>query len=116
MIPAVFRRPGRWWPLYIGWIALCALLFAALGRLEDPSRPHGRILSNDAGVRALQIAEARGMRGLEVVHVAAARAGEGAAEERWIVLLDQVPHSGGGVVVELRARDGRLLALRAPVK
>ena len=105
----------RW--LYILWIALCAILFLALRGAEDPSRPQGRILSIEAGVRALVIARARGFEGYEVVHVARARAGEGAAEHRWIVLLDKVPHTRlkDAVVVELKVEDGTLLRVRKPV-
>jgi hypothetical protein len=104
----------RW--LYPAWIAVCAVLFLALGGLEDPSRPRGRILSIEAGTRALEIARARGLDGYEVVHVARARAGEGAAEHRWIVLLDRVPHTrlAEAVVVELRVEDGTLLRVRKP--
>ena len=110
------RRPRRWWPLYGGWIALCALLFFALADLEDPSRPKGRILSIQAGQRALAIAQQRGYRGYEVVHVARARRNEGAAEDRWVVLLDQVPHTRleRAVVVELDVASGRLLRVRKP--
>ena len=113
---AVFRRPRRWWPLYIGWIALCAILFLALGDLEDPSRPKGRILSIEAGQRALAVAGSRGLRGFEVVHVARARAGEGAPEDRWVVLLDRVPHTRlrEAVVVELHRETGDLLRVRRP--
>ena len=84
--------------------------------MEDPSRPKGRILSIDAGRRALAIATDRGLRGYEVVHVARARANEGAAEDRWIVLLDLVPHTRlrEAVVVELRVEDGTLLRIRKP--
>lgn len=105
----------RW--LYILWIALCAVLFVALRGAEDPSRPQGRILSLEAGTRALAIAKARGFEGYEVVHVARARAGEGGAEHRWIVLLDQVPHTSlkRAVVVELRVEDGTLLRVRKAV-
>jgi len=104
----------RW--LYPSWIALCAILFVALGGAEDPSRPKGRILSVEAGRHALVIAEQRGLRGYEVVHVARARKGEGAAEDRWVVLLDQVPHTSlkQAVVVELRVEDGTLLRVRKP--
>jgi hypothetical protein len=110
----MFRR--RLWPLLLVWLAVCAILFFALRGLEDPSRPKGRILSVDAGRRALVIAEGRGLRGLEVVHVARARAGEGGKEDRWVVLLDKVPHTSlrEAVVVELRSSDGRLIAMRAP--
>jgi hypothetical protein len=110
------RRPRRWWPLYAGWIALCALLFFALSDLEDPSRPKGRILSIEAGQRALAIATQRGYRGYEVVHVARARRNEGAAEERWVVLLDKVPHTRlrDAVVVELDVATGTLLRMRRP--
>ena len=104
----------RW--LYILWIALCAILFLALRGAEDPSRPQGRILSIEAGVRALAIARARGLEDYEVVHVARAREGEGAAEHRWIVLLDKVPHTRlkEAIVVELRTSDGSLLGIRRP--
>jgi hypothetical protein len=111
----VFRRPRRWWPWYLGWIAICAFLFFALGGLEDPSRPKGRLLSIDAGLRARAIVRERGFRDYEVVHVARARRGEGGTEDRWVVLLDQVPHTSlrAAVVVELSG-DGTLLRLRKP--
>ena len=105
------------WP-YLAWIALCAVLFLALRNLEDPSRPKGRILSIDAGVRAMTLMRARDARyrEYEVVHVAFARRDEGGSEERWVVLLDRVPHTSlrETVVVELRASDGTLLAIRRP--
>ena len=84
--------------------------------MEDPSRPKGRILSIDAGRRALVIAKDRGLHGFEVVHVARARANEGAAEDRWIVLLDKRPHTRlrEAVVIELRVEDGVLLRIRKP--
>ncbi|HEY0158938.1 MAG TPA: hypothetical protein VGF28_16760 [Thermoanaerobaculia bacterium] len=112
----MIRRPRRWWPLYAGWIALCALLFFALSDLQDPSRPKGRILSIHAGQRALAIARERGYRDYEVVHVARGRRSEGAAEDRWVVLLDKVPHTRlrEAVVVELTVEDGTLLRLRKP--
>ena len=96
---------------------VCAILFLALDGLEDPSRPRGRILSLEAGQRALALADARGLRGYEIVHVARARAGEGAPEDRWVVLLDRVPHTRlrEAVVMELGVEDGRLLRLRRPV-
>lgn len=104
----------RW--LYPAWIVLCVILFFALRGLEDPSRPKGRILSLEAGQRALSVARERGLRSYEVVHVARARAGEGAAEDRWIVLLDKVPHTRlrEAVVVEVRVEDGTLLRIRKP--
>jgi hypothetical protein len=116
MIAPVIRRPRRWWPLYIGWIFLCAVLFFATRGFEDPSRPKGRILSIEAGERALTFARERGYRDYEVVHVARARAKEGGAEERWVVLLDKVPHTSlrEAVVVEVELATGRLLRLRAP--
>jgi len=106
--------PRRWWPLYIAWIALCAILFVTMRGLEDPSRPTGQILSIEAGHRALAIARDRGLGDHHVVHVARAREGEGGAEDRWIVLLDRVPHTRleEAVVVELGAEDGRLLGMR----
>jgi hypothetical protein len=107
----VFRR--FWW-LYIAWIALCAVLFVALASLEDPARPKGRILSIDAGRQALAVARDRGLRGYEVVHVARARAGEGGREDRWVVLLDRVPHTAlaQAVVVELDAATGTPIKMR----
>jgi hypothetical protein len=104
----------RW--LYPAWFLVCAALFVVLGGAEDPSRPKGRILSIEAGQRALQIARERGFRGYEVVHVARARGGEGRAEDRWIVLLDTVPHTSlrEAVVIEVRAEDGTLLDIRKP--
>jgi hypothetical protein len=110
------HRPRRWWPLYLGWIALCAILFLALSGLEDPSRPTGRILSIEAGHRALTLARARGIVQHHVVHVARARKGEGGNDDRWIVLLDRVPHTRleEAVVVELGVEDGRLLRMRKP--
>jgi hypothetical protein len=112
----MMRRPRRWWPLYTSWIAFCALLFLALANAEDPSRPEGRILSIDAGVRARAVAASRGYSGYEVVHVARARAGEGASHPRWIVLLDRVPRSSlrEAIVVELDETTGALLAIRRP--
>ena len=116
MIHAVIRRPRRWWPLYLSWIALCALLFLVLSNAEDPSRPEGRILSVDAGVRARSLAASRGFAGYEVVHVARARAGEGGARSRWIVLLDRVPRTSlrEAIVVELDESSGELLRIRRP--
>ena len=104
----------RW--LYPAWFVLCVVLFFALRGMEDPSRPKGRILSIEAGQRALSMARERGMRGYEVVHVARARQNEGAAEDRWVVLLDKVPHTRlrQAVVVELRVEDGTLLRIRKP--
>jgi hypothetical protein len=103
--------------IYVSWIALCAVLFFGLRGAEDPSRRGDRILNNDAAARAASIltADAR-YRGYEVVHIAYANRGEGGAEARWVVLLDRVPHSAlhDARVVELRAKDGRLLGIRAP--
>jgi hypothetical protein len=108
--------PRRWWPFYLGWIAFCAILFVTLRGLEDPSRPTGQILSIEAGQRARELASQHGLLGLEVVHVARARKGEGGNADRWIVLLDRVPHTSlrEAVVVELAVEDGRLLRLRKP--
>jgi hypothetical protein len=109
-------RPRRFALAVLVWAVCCAILFVALDGFEDPSRPKGRVLSTDAGRRALAIATERGYRGYEVVHVARGRAGEGAAEDRWIVLLDTVPHSGfeRAVVVELGLESGKLLRIRMP--
>ena len=107
-------RDYRFPALYVAWILFCALLFFALRGAEDPSRRSGRILSTDAG--RLALAELK-RPGYVVVHVAWARAAEGAPEQRWIVLLDRIPHTAlrEAVVVELRAEDGALLRIRKPV-
>lgn len=99
------------------WIVVCAVLFVAFSGLEDPSRPTGRVLSHDAGLRALALARARGLTGYEVVHVARARRGEGGDADRWIVLLDRVPHTHlrEAVVYELRMEDGALIRIRRPI-
>ncbi len=115
----MFRRPRRFLPLYIVWIAFCAFLFAALKNLEDPARPEGRILSYEAGRRALSILRERDAArfgGYEVVHVGRARGGEGAPEDRWVVLCDRVPHSAlaEAVVVEIERDSGKLLRIRKP--
>lgn len=110
-------RPGRFALAVLVWAVVCAILFVALDGLEDPSRPKGRILSIDAGRRAVAIAAERGWRGYEVVHVARGRANEGAKEDRWIVLLDTVPRSGfeKAIVIELGLESGELLRIRHPV-
>ncbi len=111
---------GRYALIYTGWIALCAILFAALSGAEDPSRRHDRILSNDAGVVAQRILQKNDhvYLGYDVVHVAYAGKNEGGTEPRWVVLLDSEPHSAlhKAVVVELRASDGRLIRIRKPVE
>ncbi|HYM62334.1 MAG TPA: hypothetical protein VEZ11_15735 [Thermoanaerobaculia bacterium] len=109
----------RWWWLYVGWIAICGVLFVALSGAEDPSRRRDRILSDEAGTRALAILQKNDRaryRDYEVIHVAYAGKGEGAAEARWTVLCDRDPRSGlrEAVVVELDAKDGRVLRIRAP--
>jgi hypothetical protein len=109
MIPLVRRG---YWLLYPAWILICAALFFAMRNREDPSRRPGRVLSNDAAVRAVfylhRLDPAR-FRSYEAVHVAV----EG---NRWIVLCDRVPHTGlrEAVVVELDATFGQLLTIRKP--
>ena len=100
------------------WIVVCAVLFVAVSGLEDPSRPAGRILSIEAGERALAFGRAQGLQGYEVVHVARARSGEGAPEDRWVVLLDRAERTRlrDAVVIEVRASDGELLRVRRPVR
>jgi hypothetical protein len=97
----------RYAAIYLTWIALCAILFLALRGAEDPSRRRGRILSNDAGAIAVHLLESRGVKGYDAVHAAA----DG---DRWIVLCDRRPRTAlrDAIVVELRAADGALLALR----
>jgi hypothetical protein len=111
MIPNGVRRHR--WLIYPAWILFCAALAFALRNSEDPSRRHGRILSNDAAVLAVNLlrhVDRAKYRDYEAVHVA----WEG---NRWIVLCDRVPHTAlrDAVVVELDGRDGRVLGLRKPV-
>jgi len=100
----------RYWLLYPAWIAVCAVLFIALRGADDPSRPRGRVLSNDAAVIAVKVLN---QRGYEAVHVALSD-----DHKRWIVLCDAVPHTAlqRAIVVELDAANGKLLTLRAPTK
>ena len=106
----------RFFALYALWILICAIVFAVLRGAEDPSRRHGRILSNDAADRAIAILRTKGIRGYDAVHVGYAKRGEAGSEDRWIVLCDRVPHTQlrEAVVVELRANDGTLLTIRQP--
>jgi hypothetical protein len=101
-------------------MAICAALFLALRGWEDPARRPGRILSTTAGTQAIAILRARDpkYRDFQPVHVAWARAGEAAPEERWVVLADRMPRTGlrDAVVVELRASDGSLLRIRPPAR
>ena len=115
--PVAGRRSQLFLTLYVSWIAICAIAFFALRHAEDPSRRGGRILSNDAGVRAVAVLRQRGFRDYEAVHVAYAGRGEGGSESRWVVLCDRVPHTAlhDAMVVELRASDGSLLTIRKPV-
>ena len=117
ILPIADRRSQVFVGLYIVWIAVCGILFVALRHAEDPSRRSGRILSNDAGHRAVSILRQHGRPGYEAVHVAYARRREAGAENRWIVLCDRVPHTAlrEAVVVELRAVDGSLITIRKPV-
>jgi hypothetical protein len=116
VIPRFLRRPRRFGLLYPAWLLLCAVLFLALRHADDPSRPEGRVLSIDAGRQALAYAQERGYRGYEVVHVARARKGEGGEADRWVVLLDQVPHTRlrSAIVVEIDELRGELLGIRLP--
>ena len=103
----------RYWLLYPAWIALCVVLFLALRRADDPSRPRGRVLSDDAAGIAMRVLRTQAQyRGYEAVHVAL-----NDDRRRWIVLCDAVPHTAlqRAVVVELDARDGKLLVIRKPV-
>ena len=97
------------------------MLFLALGELDDPSRPRGRILSDEAGAIALRAARAADPRRFaehQVVHVARARKGEGGSLDRWVVLVDRVPHTRlrEAVVVELGLEDGRVLGMRGAAR
>ena len=117
------RPPSRtrpFLPLYVGWICVCAILFVLLRGAEDPSRRRGRILSTEAGQRALASLRARDPQrfaNYEVVHVAAARAGEGGEGGRWVVLVDRVPHTAlrEALVVELDEGSGKVLLVRRPM-
>ena len=124
MIHAVSRSstaPKWLWPaLYLGWIAVCALLVLALRGEDDPSRPNGRLLSTEAGERALVDLRQRDLqryRDYDVVHVAYAGKNEGGGRvARWVVLCDRKQRTAlrEAVVVEVDAARGAFLALRAP--
>jgi hypothetical protein len=115
----IARVRRRYWLLYPAWILVCAGLFAALRGAPDPSRRAGRILSDEAAVRAVALLRARDVvrfRDYEAVHVAYAGAGETGPQARWVVLCDRVPHTAlhEAVVVELDARSGSMLTVRPP--
>jgi len=119
MIAAVTTRNRRFAALYATWTLLCALGFFALRGAEDPSRRGGRILSDDAALRAVAILRRRDaarFRHYEAVHVAYAANGEGGPVARWVVLCDRVPHTAlaAAMVVELEAKNGKLLGMRKP--
>src|SRR5437763_17164727 len=78
----------RYWLLYPTWIAVCAVLFLALRGADDPWRPRGRILSNDAAAIAVRVLP-RQYRGYDAVHVALS-----ADHRRWGLLCDAVTHTG----------------------
>jgi hypothetical protein len=102
----------RYLLLYPAWILVCAVLFLALRGADDPSRPRGRVLSNDAGAIAVRVLRTQAQyRGFEAVHVALSD-----DHRSWIVLCDAVPHTAlqRAVVVELDAASGKLLKVRAP--
>jgi hypothetical protein len=103
----------RYWLLYPAWILLCAVLFLSMRHRDDPSRRPGRILSDEAAVRALIFLRRANY---EVVHVAYAGRGEGGTTDRWVVLCDRLQHTAlrEAVVVELDAVDGHLLTMRNP--
>jgi hypothetical protein len=104
--------------LYVAWAIVCASLFFVMRGMEDPSRPTGRILSIEAGARAVTVLreiDQERFRAYSVVHVAGARPGEGGAEDRWVVLLDREPRTRlrDAIVVELATEDGRTLRVRS---
>jgi len=71
------------------------------------------VLSNDAAAIAVRVLHARPQTGgYEAVHVALSD-----DHQRWIVLSDATPHTAltRAIVVELDARDGKLLTMRKPV-
>jgi hypothetical protein len=91
---------------------VCVVLFLALRGADDPSRPRGRVLSNDAAVLAVRVLRTQAQyRAYEAVHVALSD-----DHRRWVVLCDAVPHTAlqRAVVVELDAADGKLLKIRKP--
>jgi hypothetical protein len=111
----------RYAAIYVSWIALCAVLFFALQGREDPSRRRGRILSNEAGERAVALLRGRDparFAGYDAVHVAWAGRNEAGSANRWIVLCDRTKRTAlrDAVVVELRGEDGALLAIRRPIE
>src|ERR1700688_388107 len=109
----IARVRHRLFWLYPAWIALCAVLFLSLRGAEDPSRRHDRLLSDEAGIRAVAILRQRDpLRYSDYVpvHEAWAARGEGGDTNRWVVLCDQRRHAGLrlAVVVEVDGKDGHL--------
>lgn len=106
-----------YWLVYPLWIAICAALFVAFRELPDPTKRTDRVSNDEARERAsaaLAFADAVRFRDYEIVHVSIAKRNEVASEPHWLVLFDRRERTGlrDAVVVELRARDGALVAIR----
>ena len=115
-MPEASPTRRRFAAIYVGWIALCAILFLALRGADDPSRREGRIQNIHAGwyaLSSLRKADKERFRDYEVVHVAFA-----SRPDRWIVLTDHAEHTGlrEAVVVEVDASSGRVLRMRRPTR
>jgi hypothetical protein len=96
---------------------VCVLLFAGLGDAQDPSRRADRIPPDRAAAIAVRQLAGHRAPGYQAVHVAYAPSGDESGNPRWVVLCDRAPRTAlrDALVVELHARDGKLLAIRKPV-
>lgn len=110
----------RFWLLYPAWILFCGLLFFSLRPFYPGPRANGRLSSDQATQRALEILrlqEDKRFATYDAVHAAHARDGEAGAGSRWIVLCDRPDRSAlrEAVVVELESKTGNLIRIRPPV-
>jgi len=110
----------RFWLLYPAWILICGLLFLSLRPFYQGPRVNGRLTSDQASERALEILRSNDDKRFatyDAVHSAYARDGEAGPGPRWIVLCDHPDRSAlrEAVVVELEANTGNLIKIRPPV-
>ena len=109
----------RFWLLYPAWILSCGLFFFSLRPLYEGPRGSGRLTSDQASERALEILRLQNDKRFatyDAVHAAHARDGEAGPGSRWIVLCDHPDRTAlrEAVVVELESKTGNLIRIRPP--